>query len=50
LADEYKVTVSWDGGPFKIEKTETVIRKSELPTSSAAANLFNQVIGAFAAD
>jgi hypothetical protein len=50
LADEYKVTVNWDGGPFKIETSETVIRKSELPGGSAATNLLNRVIGAFAAD
>jgi hypothetical protein len=51
LADEYKVTVNWDGGPFKIEKTESVIRKSDLPGGSAAnTNLLNRVIGAFAAD
>ena len=50
MADEYRVTVNWDGGPFKIEKTESVIRKSDLPGGSASANLLNRVIGAFAAD
>jgi len=50
LADEYRVTVNWDGGPFKIETTESVIRKSDLPGDSATANLFERVIEVFAAD
>ena len=50
MADEYRVTVNWDGGPFKIESTESVIRKSDLPERAAAAGLFNRVIEVFAAD
>ena len=51
MADEYQVTVNWDGGPFKIEKTESVIRKSDLPSGSAAnTNILDRVIGVFEAD
>jgi len=50
LADEYTVTVNWDGGPFKIETTESVIRKSDLPGGSATAKLFERVLGVIAAD
>jgi len=36
LADEYRVKVNWDGGPFEIDETnESVIRKSDLPARAA---------------
>ena len=51
MADEYRVTVNWDGGPFKIEKAESVIRKSDLPGGSAAnTKVLDRVIRVFAAD
>jgi hypothetical protein len=46
VADEYRVKVKWDGGPFKIdETTESVIRKSDLPGQTA---LLDRLKGVFA--